>query len=204
VQPHPGARRSLESMRDLAGFARRALHSGHPARAPGMDDGPWQVTGVRANILLRRQSSHDGGDPLPRDPAERGLPGGRHGDARRVFVILLDSGLAFPGVGAQEPAPDWRAIVRRGRTFLAAHWWRSTMPLARRPRGGHGLWSSPRSATRSATSWMSRTREARAISTDGDDSGQPEGDRAHLRRRARRSIAGAAGAEPVPFGGDRV
>jgi peptide/nickel transport system permease protein len=44
------------------------------------------------------------------------------------FVILLGSGLAFLGVGAQEPTPDWGAMVARGRTFLPAHWWMSTMP----------------------------------------------------------------------------
>lgn len=44
------------------------------------------------------------------------------------FVILLGSGLAFLGVGAQEPTPDWGAMVARGRTFLPEHWWLSTMP----------------------------------------------------------------------------
>jgi peptide/nickel transport system permease protein len=44
------------------------------------------------------------------------------------FVILLGSGLAFLGVGAQEPTPDWGAMVARGRTFLPLHWWMSTMP----------------------------------------------------------------------------
>jgi peptide/nickel transport system permease protein len=44
------------------------------------------------------------------------------------FVILLGSGLAFLGVGAQEPTPDWGAMVARGRTFLPGHWWMSTMP----------------------------------------------------------------------------
>ena len=44
------------------------------------------------------------------------------------FVILLGSGLAFLGVGAQEPTPDWGAMVARGRTFLPNNWWMSTMP----------------------------------------------------------------------------
>lgn len=44
------------------------------------------------------------------------------------FVILLGSGLSFLGVGAQEPTPDWGAMVARGRTFLPGHWWLSTMP----------------------------------------------------------------------------
>jgi peptide/nickel transport system permease protein len=44
------------------------------------------------------------------------------------FVILLGSGLAFLGLGAQEPLPDWGAMVARGRTFLPTEWWMSTMP----------------------------------------------------------------------------
>lgn len=44
------------------------------------------------------------------------------------FIILLGSGLSFLGVGAQEPTPDWGAMVARGRTFLPVHWWMSTMP----------------------------------------------------------------------------
>ena len=44
------------------------------------------------------------------------------------FVILLGSSLAFLGVGAQEPMPDWGAMVARGRAFLPEHWWVSTMP----------------------------------------------------------------------------
>jgi peptide/nickel transport system permease protein len=44
------------------------------------------------------------------------------------FVILLGSSLAFLGVGAQEPTPDWGAMVARGRAFLPEHWWLSTMP----------------------------------------------------------------------------
>jgi peptide/nickel transport system permease protein len=46
------------------------------------------------------------------------------------FVILLGSGLSFLGVGAQEPTPDWGAMIARGRAFLPAQWWVSTMPGA--------------------------------------------------------------------------
>jgi len=44
------------------------------------------------------------------------------------FVILLGSGLSFLGVGAQEPTPDWGAMIARGRAFLPGQWWVSTMP----------------------------------------------------------------------------
>ena len=44
------------------------------------------------------------------------------------FVILLGASLSFLGVGAQEPTPDWGAMVARGRIYLPEQWWVSTMP----------------------------------------------------------------------------
>ena len=44
------------------------------------------------------------------------------------FVILLGASLSFLGVGAQEPMPDWGAMVARGRIYLPQQWWVSTMP----------------------------------------------------------------------------
>lgn len=44
------------------------------------------------------------------------------------FVILLGASLSFLGVGAQEPTPDWGAMIARGRLYLPAQWWVSTMP----------------------------------------------------------------------------
>ena len=44
------------------------------------------------------------------------------------FVILLGASLSFLGVGAQEPVPDWGAMVARGRIYLPEQWWVSTMP----------------------------------------------------------------------------
>lgn len=44
------------------------------------------------------------------------------------FVILLGASLSFLGVGAQEPVPDWGAMVARGRIYLPFEWWVSTMP----------------------------------------------------------------------------
>ncbi len=44
------------------------------------------------------------------------------------FVILLGASLSFLGVGAQEPIPDWGAMVARGRNYLPEQWWVSTMP----------------------------------------------------------------------------
>lgn len=46
------------------------------------------------------------------------------------FVIMLGASLSFLGVGAQEPMPDWGAMVARGRLYLPEYWWVSTMPGA--------------------------------------------------------------------------
>jgi len=44
------------------------------------------------------------------------------------FIILLGSSLSFLGIGAQEPTPDWGAMVARGRLYLPEAWWLTTMP----------------------------------------------------------------------------
>jgi len=44
------------------------------------------------------------------------------------FIILLGASLSFLGVGAQEPTPDWGAMIARGRIYLPEQWWVSTMP----------------------------------------------------------------------------
>jgi peptide/nickel transport system permease protein len=43
-------------------------------------------------------------------------------------VILASSSLAFIGLGAQPPAPDWGLMVSEGRTFILDQWWYSTFP----------------------------------------------------------------------------
>jgi len=43
-------------------------------------------------------------------------------------VILASSGLAFIGLGAQPPAPDWGLMVNEGRTFILDQWWYSAFP----------------------------------------------------------------------------
>ncbi len=43
-------------------------------------------------------------------------------------VILASGGLAFIGLGAQPPAPDWGLMVSEGRAFLLTQWWYSTFP----------------------------------------------------------------------------
>ncbi len=43
-------------------------------------------------------------------------------------VILASSSLAFIGLGAQPPAPDWGLMVSEGRTFILDEWWYSTFP----------------------------------------------------------------------------
>jgi peptide/nickel transport system permease protein len=43
-------------------------------------------------------------------------------------VILAAGSLAFIGLGAQPPAPDWGLMVSQGRSFIMDQWWISTFP----------------------------------------------------------------------------
>jgi peptide/nickel transport system permease protein len=43
-------------------------------------------------------------------------------------VILAAGSLAFIGLGARPPAPDWGLMVAQGREFMLAEWWISTFP----------------------------------------------------------------------------
>ena len=43
-------------------------------------------------------------------------------------IILIAAGLGFLGLGAQPPAPEWGAMVSKGREFLTDQWWVATYP----------------------------------------------------------------------------
>jgi peptide/nickel transport system permease protein len=43
-------------------------------------------------------------------------------------VILAAGSLAFIGLGARPPAPDWGLMVAEGRQYLLEQWWLSTFP----------------------------------------------------------------------------
>jgi peptide/nickel transport system permease protein len=43
-------------------------------------------------------------------------------------VILAAGGLAFIGLGARPPAPDWGLMVAEGRQFILEQWWIATFP----------------------------------------------------------------------------
>ena len=43
-------------------------------------------------------------------------------------VILAAGALAFIGLGAQPPAPDWGLMVSEGRGYILDQWWLSTFP----------------------------------------------------------------------------
>jgi peptide/nickel transport system permease protein len=45
-------------------------------------------------------------------------------------VILTVSALAFLGLGAQDPTPDWGLMVSQGQVFFTTHWWLVTFPGA--------------------------------------------------------------------------
>ena len=44
------------------------------------------------------------------------------------FAILNLAALGFIGVGAQQPTPEWGAMIAYGRRFLPRYWWYSTFP----------------------------------------------------------------------------
>jgi peptide/nickel transport system permease protein len=43
-------------------------------------------------------------------------------------VILAAGSLAFLGLGASPPTPDWGLMVAEGRTFILDQWWLSAFP----------------------------------------------------------------------------
>ena len=43
-------------------------------------------------------------------------------------VILAMGGLAFIGLGAQPPRPDWGLMIAEGRSYILNQWWLSTFP----------------------------------------------------------------------------
>lgn len=43
-------------------------------------------------------------------------------------AILIAAGLAFLGLGAKPPTPEWGIMVAEGRQFLQSQWWVATFP----------------------------------------------------------------------------
>jgi len=43
-------------------------------------------------------------------------------------IIIIAAGLGFLGLGAQPPAPEWGAMIAKGRDFLLDQWWVATVP----------------------------------------------------------------------------
>jgi peptide/nickel transport system permease protein len=43
-------------------------------------------------------------------------------------IIIIAAGLGFLGLGAQPPAPEWGAMIAKGRQFLLDQWWVATVP----------------------------------------------------------------------------
>lgn len=43
-------------------------------------------------------------------------------------TILLVAGLSFIGLGAQQPMPEWGAMVSAGRNYILDQWWYSAFP----------------------------------------------------------------------------
>jgi peptide/nickel transport system permease protein len=45
-----------------------------------------------------------------------------------VGNILLGSALGFLGLGAQQPSPEWGAMISDGQTYMLSAWWLPTIP----------------------------------------------------------------------------
>ncbi|MEM2045988.1 MAG: ABC transporter permease [Candidatus Bathyarchaeia archaeon] len=45
-----------------------------------------------------------------------------------AFAILYTASLSFIGLGAQEPLPEWGAMLNRARAFALTAWWYITFP----------------------------------------------------------------------------
>jgi peptide/nickel transport system permease protein len=43
-------------------------------------------------------------------------------------AILAAAGLSFIGLGAQQPTPEWGAMLATGREYIATQWWLSVFP----------------------------------------------------------------------------
>jgi peptide/nickel transport system permease protein len=44
------------------------------------------------------------------------------------FVILVETGLSFLGLGAQPPTPAWGTMIAEGRIYMPGNWWLATFP----------------------------------------------------------------------------
>lgn len=45
-----------------------------------------------------------------------------------AFVILVESGLSFLGIGIQPPKVTWGLMVADGRNYLGSAWWLALWP----------------------------------------------------------------------------
>jgi peptide/nickel transport system permease protein len=76
-----------------------------------------RVFGVREPVILRRHILRNAATPLL---VQATADGGT--------VILAIGSLAFLGLAAQPPTPDWGLMVADGRTTVLTEWWIATFP----------------------------------------------------------------------------
>jgi peptide/nickel transport system permease protein len=110
----------------------------HAALALAISWWPWYTRLVRGMALSLRQryfveAARSIGVPVPVIIFQHILPNCLSPILVQATVdigtvILATSGLAFIGLGAQPPAPDWGLMVNEGRTFILDQWWYSTFP----------------------------------------------------------------------------
>ena len=45
-----------------------------------------------------------------------------------AFVLILESGLSFLGLGVDPSIPTWGSMLNEGRTYILTAWWLETFP----------------------------------------------------------------------------
>jgi peptide/nickel transport system permease protein len=45
-----------------------------------------------------------------------------------AYIMLVESGLSFLGMGIQAPQPSWGLMLSEGRDYLSNAWWLATAP----------------------------------------------------------------------------
>jgi peptide/nickel transport system permease protein len=106
--------------------------------AVGLGTAPGYARMIRGQVLSARGSGYVEaavalGHPFPRIVWRHILP-----NALRPLVVMMTlgvgqaivwaSGLAFLGLGAAPPSPEWGALLDAGRDYITHAWWLEVMP----------------------------------------------------------------------------
>ena len=110
----------------------------HAALALAISWWPWYARspaggGVAARAAVRRRGARHRGARLAPSSRRHIVPNSLAPIVVQATVdvgtvILAAGSLAFIGLGARPPTPDWGLMVAEGRTYILDQWWVSTFP----------------------------------------------------------------------------